>query len=576
MKNNIKTFLTRLGERNVKITSVFVVVFAVVGIAVAQVGRVFVGKENQATAAAVMSTEKSRPTLFELVSVVGEDGLVGNKEVSGSWPGELISSEISQIQPQRQGVIVDWRVNVGDVVSAGDILGKISAPPATPELIKMLAEQTEAVAKARAEALVADEFAVKERDRLSGLKEALDNDTASNSGFTFTSLLRLREKRAIKMVALRSFVERAISGHVATITNVFDYRSFRYGNLNRSYGLLNQEVQNAYESMLLTIIEKLKKTTDTPIEEAQTYFALAVRLANSSGDNDVTNVFRATASADQKEFLDFLADYREAEAELADKETEYKIMISEKGAMVERDRSMAHAEADASEAAYATVSKEINGGSYIISPRAGTVSAIYKKVGDLVQSEMPIAVVAGHGNKNLIVRMRIPGNIRKPAKGDIFSVMRPGFPNDLHQAKLVGIGSSLDDTGSYMADAILTDRVDWPALASVRVIASADSNAPVIKLSSVWRSDRGVPHVWAVSSAGRIFAKTITIGRTLGASVEVYDGIKKDDRYISSPTPEMQENMLLEDLVKVLEPTDSSIDSSAKSGGHDSMEGMEM
>ena len=103
-----------------------------------------------------------------------------------------------------------------------------------------------------------------------------------------------------------------------------------------------------------------------------------------------------------------------------------------------------------------------------------------------------------------------------------------------------------------------------------------NSNVSVVKLSAVWKSESGVPNVWVVSPAGRIFSKEITVGRTLGASVEVYEGIKKGDRYISSPTPEIRENTLLEDLVKVPEQIDSATDSSAKSGGHDSMGGMEM
>jgi hypothetical protein len=244
--------------------------------------------------------------------------------------------------------------------------------------------------------------------------------------------------------------------------------------------------------------------------------------------------------------------------------------------MVEKDRSMAKAEALASEASYETVSKEINGVSYIFSPRSGTVSAIYKKVGDLVLPDMPVAVIAGYGDNNLIVRMRIPGNIRKPIKGDFFSVIRPGFSNDTHQAKLIGIGTSLDETGSYMADAILVEKVDWPAFASVRVITPSNENIPIIKFSSIWWSKGGLPHIWGVSEAGRVFAKKVTLGRTIGAMVEVYDGIKNGDRYISSPTPEIGENMFLEDLVKNSEQKNDSTDVPAKSGGHSEMPGMEM
>src|SRR3989338_417201 len=282
MVNKIKIILSRIGGENPKIISFIIIALVVAGIVLSFASRLLIGKENKVTAAVVMSADKSNSTFSDIVSIVGDEGNAVNIEVGGSWPGELISSEISQIQPQRQGVITDWRVNVGDAVSAGDILGKISAPPATPELIKMLAEQTEAVAKARAQAVVADEFAVKERGRLDGLKDAINSDISSISDFSFTALARLREKVATKLIAIRSFIERAISGHVAEVSNVADFRNFRYGNLNRSYGSLNQDVQNMYELALMTLAAKLKNPAAVPIDEAEKYFALAVRLANSS------------------------------------------------------------------------------------------------------------------------------------------------------------------------------------------------------------------------------------------------------------------------------------------------------
>ena len=78
--------------------------------------------------------------------------------------------------------------------------------------------------------------------------------------------------------------------------------------------------------------------------------------------------------------------------------------------------------------------------------------------------------------------------------------------------------------------------------------------------------------MWSVSEAGRISAKKITIGRTIGTSVEVYDGLKDGDHYLISPTPNLKENMLLEDVL----PKDSFGNSSAKSGGKKPMGGMEM
>jgi hypothetical protein len=121
-----------------------------------------------------------------------------------------------------------------------------------------------------------------------------------------------------------------------------------------------------------------------------------------------------------------------------------------------------------------------------------------------------------------------------------------------------------------MADASLIDSADWSAGMSVRVVAPQNSDAPTIKLLSVWWDQGGVPHVWGVTEARRIFAKKITIGRTLGASFEVYDGLKNGDRYVIRPTPDLREDMLLPDMVK----EDTSPDKS--NGEKKPMGGMEM
>lgn len=512
-----------------------------------------------------------------LVGVAGADTLtVGGKTLSNSWPGEIISSEISQIQPQREGVVTSWRVRIGDSVSAGEVLGKISAAPATPELIKMLAEQAEMAARTKSQATIADNFSVKERARLEALKNSISGSAASTTDLSFSVLNAMREKLASKDAVVRSFLERTLRRHATILdrNRTTSWQYFMFINLNRKFGIIDPNIQGEFESAFAILGEKLKKQTDLPIEESQKYFSLLTKLANSSMDDADPDIsgFKTAAAEDQKEFLDVLFDYRMAQAEVADKETEYKIMISEGNATAEKERSMAHAEANAAEAAYNTVSREINGGSYVLSPRTGTISAIYKKVGDLVDPTMPIAVVAGLNSGNLTVRTLVPNNIKKPQKGELLSVVRPGFQSDVYKARIIGIGTSLDDTGSYMADAVLLDSVDWPAGASVRVIPSMDSGYPIIKLSSVYWMDGGLPYVWGISDGGRIFAKKISIARTMGSSVEIASGIKNGERYLVSPTPELKENMLLEDIV----PKENFGNASTKSGGKSPMAGMGM
>ncbi len=512
------------------------------------------------------------------VGTAGYEGLVNVPVMDNSWPGEIISSDVAQIQPQREGVITNWNVRIGDVVQEGDVLGKISAPPATPELVVMLAEKAEGLARARAQARASDEFAVKEQKRFDAMNDALGNKAASNVNLSLAILNSMRETVVVRHDILRSFVERALARHVVLLSSFFDWRQFRFGGLNKQYGSLNRNMQNAYEVSLVTLIQKLKDSFELPIAEAQNYFSLLAQLANNSSTSDLdsesVNDFKMSSVDDQKEFLDLLGEYRMAQAELADKETEYKLMISEQGAMIAKERSMAHAEVYAMETSYNTIAQEINNELNIIAPRTGTVSAIYRKVGDLVGPEMSIAVIAGYGDDGLIARIQIPSNMRKPQKGELFMIVRSGFPNDERRAKIIGVGSSLDEMGSYMADAVFVDQIDWPIGASVRVIVPQNAIAPSVKLSSVQRNNDGSSYVWGVSDAGRIFAKQIKIGRTLGSLIEVYEGLKRGDRYIVDPTSSIREDMLVDEIIKIEKSLDGDASGSTKSGGHDSMSEM--
>ncbi|MBI2474207.1 MAG: HlyD family efflux transporter periplasmic adaptor subunit [Candidatus Taylorbacteria bacterium] len=512
----------------------------------------------------VLETESS------LVSVVGKNDF--SSPLGNSWPAEIISNQISQIQPQREGVISGWSVRIGEAVYQGQVLGKISAPPGTPELISMLSEQTESLAMAKATAEATDDYTSKEQTRLYALEQSLSG-SAEKPDQIFGALNSLKENAKVKQEALRSFVERALANHVAMATNFSNWRYVRYGGLNRGlYGVSNPNVQNSYETSLITLSEKLKAGAETPIPEAQAYFELAVQLANSSGSDAAD--FKTEATADQEDFLDFLSEYREAQAEVADKETEYKLMIREQSAMLDKEKAMAAAGLIAARQAYSTVYGEIKGETYIKAPRSGTISAIYKKVGDLVGPEMAIAVIAEKGDANLIVRMRIPNNVIKPNIGDILKAIRPGFPNDRFEVKIVGIGSSLDETGSYMADAVFLKSPDWPVQSSVRVLQPESSTSESIPSGSLLWDESGSPYVWSVSSADRIYKTNVKIGRLLGTSVEIYEGLKDGDRYITNPNSEIRENMLLEEIVDVTKGKNGN--DSSESRGHDNMPGMEM
>ncbi len=585
MKEQIKKIIMTIKMQNTRTIAIYAGIFLIVIISTIY----YFSKSTNTDAEIVMdSTEIVNPE-DGIVSILGANDFLTEKDtLNNSWPAEIISNEISQIQPQREGVLMDWRVRVGEYVRQGQILGKISAPPATPELIQMLSEKTESLARAKAESNVTDEYTKNEQIRLNALKESLNSGPLIDTELVFASLERLRDNVEVKYNTLRTLIERSLANHVATVTNYSNWKYFLSGGLNRGvYGSQSMEVQSLYETALITLVNKMKGDTDLPIKDAQTYFGLAIQLANNTV-SDTAN-FKAMANMDQKEFLDMLYDYKMAQSEVASMKTEYetmirekslmlekdKSMVQEKSLMLEKDRSMAHANAEAVKASYSTVYNEIKGETYIRAPRSGTISAIYKKVGNLVGPEMAIAVIVGGNNTNLIARIHIPNNILKPKVGEILIATRPGFPKDTREVKIVGIGSSLDETGSYMADAIFIGKIDWPIESSIRVTASATSNPPIIKYSSViWGID-GKATVWAVSEAGRIYSRPIKIGRVLGTTVEIYEGLKNGDKYISSPNSDIRENMLLEEIIGA-PSLKSSVENPVKkekSKGHDNDDG---
>jgi hypothetical protein len=415
--------------------------------------------------------------------------------------------------------------------------------------------------RARAQAATTEVFTEK---TIAQLKTLL-NSFATNDALVQNAVSTQKQ-------SLRAFIVQALTKHGQTVSNVTSPISFQYGSLNKQYGPLDQSNQNAYELAFMRLAKALRDPAIFPFDLAREYFAAAVTLANTTPESSEITDIRMMMREDQEKFLAM-------SAEVTAMGVEYQAMsreINEKIADNERMLAMAVAEVGAAEAAYATVARSVNGSLFIIAPRSGTISTITKNIGEFVGPEMPIASLNASDAGERFVRFSIPSNIKLPKVGETLSVGRPGFSQDIQKVKLIGIGTSLDATGAYMADATFLKPVDWPVEASVRVFASQNSNDPIIALRAVWWDADGVPNVWGVSEIGRVFAKKIIIGRTLGATVEVYAGLKNGDRYIISPTPDLREDSLIGDTIASGSKDDTATMPAKSSGrtGHENMPGM--
>lgn len=525
-----------------------------------------------------------------IVAVVGEDdfSVIGNTVSNGSWPGQIISSGNLQIQPEREGTITEWSVRVGEQVRVGQVLGKLSRPPQTPDVVMALSEKYGELLEARTDVVALRAYTTK---RLSQLKELRKDTKKSNK--EKRDLLELKtpvnnedvlssiaaEKENARVILYESLIKTfAIAYSQVNIPTspelIFDIA------LKPTIGSQDSDLREGFPALIFDVLSDLDDINTIPEKSGMAYFDNGIKLANASTPDGTVltaaniSKFKMDLILNQQYFVEVLGKIKVMELEIADigrTSIDTAAEIDAMSAELKKELAMAEGRVAAEEAAYTTMRTASLGNYSIVAPKSGIVSSIMKRPGEFVGPGIPIAVVTAAGNEDMLVRMRIPNNVLKPKVGELLSVTRPGFKTDIQQVKLVGVGISLDDTGSYMADAVFTKATPWAIGASVRVLAPTNQ-AVFIKSSSYFLDEEGMPAVWAVSEADRIFAKKLTLGRTLGNSLEVYTGLVNGDRYITNPTPDIRENMFLGDLQVVSPKEDDS--ASDESDGHANMEGM--
>lgn len=548
--------------------------------------------KNSSQAQMIDESESSVSEFDSIVAIVGGmDGAIGSTTSNNSWSGEIISLSNLAVQPDREGTISEWYVHIGERVNTGQVIGKLSRPPQMPDAIMALSEKSQMLSEARTNVEALRAYSIKRIAQLKQLRIDTENSNkqkiellGSNTQASDDTLLSsISAKKKMAQVVLRGSITKTFS-MMYGLPNI-PQNTNNFSQLPKSmFGTLDTNLRNAFTGILINTLTDLKNPNIVPEKNGSLYFDSAIKLANTSiSDSDtLTEADLASIKTmlveDQLEFVTILGEIKSMQLESANIGRESIDKLAEIDAMIadlEKELAMAEGDLSAREEAYRSVSWSITGGYSIVSPNSGVVSSIMKKPGEFVGPGMPVATVTSEGNGSELVRMKIPNDIQKPKTGEILSVVRPGFKTDVQKARLVGVGSSLDD-GSYMADAVFVEESKWSVGASVRVLAPVSSSAITIKYSSIFWSKDGVPTIWAVSEADRIFAKQITIGRTLGSFVEVYTGLQNGDRYIIDPTLDIKEGMFLSDLVKEIAPNENSSGTPAKSGKDKEMGGMPM
>ena len=590
MNEKLKNLIANIKLRQTcAIIIVIVLVFAVVATGVSAFYLV-----NTSDSVNVVNDESTGNNISEsdaMVAVVGaeDSSIIGNTKSNNSWSGEIISLNNLQVQPDREGTISQWYVHIGERVNVGQVIGKLSRPPQTPEMISMLSEKSQMLSESRTNVGALRAYTEKRISQLKQLRidteiankrkiDLLGPNTTANENPLLSSII-LKKKMA--QVILRGSITK-IFPVIYGQSNILLLESNNYfPQLSYGFGAFNSNLRNNFTSVLLGAWSDLKDTNTVPEKSGLLYFDTVIKLANSSITGETLSEtslesLKQMLIQDQSEFITVLGEIKSMELERVNTQRESIDTLAEIDAMItelEKELAMLEGEVKAKEIAYASVSNSITGGYSLVAPNRGVVSSVMKKPGEFVGPGMPVATVTAEGNDHMVVRMLIPNNIRRPEVGEMLSIIRPGFGADVQKVRLVGIGNSLDD-GSYMADAVFTKETQWPIGASVRVLEPVSSSSVSIKYSSIFWSEEGIPTIWAISEADRIFAKKITVGRSLGVLIEVYTGLKNGDRYITDTTLGIKEGMFLGDLLKTSAQKENNTSIPAEPGGHENMPGM--
>lgn len=554
------------------------------------------------------------------VETVADTSVTSLNASSNSWPGEVLSATDVRVHPLREGQIAEWRVKLGQRVKKGQVIGRLTPPPATLELSSALAERSQAIIRARAQADATEKLAQDARGQLERLKLVLDRNrdaslqvaereaeqtlrsregasqeltaTESNKEASLEAaqaeLDQAKTAVPLKRQALRVAIERLTQRTAGRLSYSGTSPSTSAGAASMDFkwgvGIANSAAQDNYRRALARLLDATKDPNALPDEIALAYVkATQDLLASTIGGTEnlpqsELNEIRTELSDDQKDMIEALNEYKEAQSAIAlkqaeltkirserDKElataktaslntdiavqsstalknkliaeadTEYakeKAELDNKVNELNREIAMAQAEVRGAEAAYGIIASGV-AGQDIIATQTGVVSAVFKNIGDHVSPETPLIGLSSEKATERFVRFRIPSDVRTPLVGEEVKIELPGFPFGGKKAKVVGIGLALDEKGFYAADAEFTEASDWPVHASVRVTPTVQVAAPIlVPFTALWWDDKGASNVWLVMENGKIRPQPVKVGKAVSDRVEVTEGLEIGSRFV--------------------------------------------
>lgn len=485
-----------------------------------------------------------------------------------SWPGEVISPNDADVQPPRSGTIISWDVSIGQYVNAGSVLGRLSAAPLTPELATTLAQQASALAQAKVRASSTKTFVSQAKGQLTTFSNSEAAQRAIEDAKRAVTTSAENVRNTLQRALIQEYAEFSGGGRDLLSTSNTLYNT----QIPYYFGATNSGLRDKYLSAIGKALDAIEKNV-VPEQEGSEYFLAVTRLAASSissGDyysQARLEGLREQIAGHQAEFNEAIEKYRGAVLNVSEKEKEYADRQKEnsenvrdnatKAIELDREQITAENEFDAADASYRAIAGAVTGGTAIVAPKSGYVSAIMSQIGEFAEPGKAIASISSGVQTNKIIRFRIPSNAEVPKKGDKVKIIRPGFAKDVRTAVITGVGTALDGNGAFMADARVEGALEWPAHLSVRVVPEKRTSQTIaVPFDAVFWDEENQPQVWLVGEGGSIASRAVRTGRTFGDAVEILDGLALGETYISQVSENITEGMRIEEAaVTREEPT---------------------
>lgn len=295
---------------------------------------------------------------------------------------------------------------------------------------------------------------------------------------------------------------------------------------------------------------------------ASTYVAEARKKLQERRDAALKRRSEVQKAADKE------ADEATRNKEKAEADAEYTetlLQIDIESAALTREQADADSEVRGAETASNAIGLDRN----IYALKAGIISGINKNVGDYVSPDTQVASVGIQNptQNDRFIRFTIPNYYILPSVGEEVKIKRPGYPFLTYNAKITGVGTAIDQSGSFTAEAQFSEVINLPVHSKVRVIPSNQKTDGVfIPVSALWFDDAGKSNVWIVNAQNIVASRIVETGRAVGDKVEIVSGLTKTQKYVSQVTPEIRRGVKVS---QTRQPVSGEEVKETSSDGHD-------